>query len=728
MLEDGKGDRGGGGMSRSLVCVVVALVIVSAVPYCVTGYNPYERAWMFITYPPGDYGVGDTVTFTVHVVEEGEYITPDSIEAERSMGNALPIQEIATGMYTIDYRISERDMAGSSPGFTISVRATLNRTGWDGEPVDIILYKGAGIGYPRPFELDLSIDEVADMHPSPGDTVEFTITTRFEGEPVDLEDPPYVSVVYNMSSWDRPLAIHSGTGLYKGSFMVSSTEGELLTVSASGAYGQDFLRYGASDREEISVELLHVWGHVVDILPYKTTVELVFTDTDGSPAAGADVDLEWMYWMVAWYKPKYASGTTDDAGRLILQIRHPDIDEEIPNVIVDGIVRWGNLTQRFQGDLWVQDFQYWSRAATWELDVVVETPQPLPLGEVVTLEHTATVNGTPVVDRDIFVYIWDHHDLLYTGRVGTDSQGRFSFDLDIPASLPGGPLHAFVYAWYQYDLDGQMKRDVKHLTIGDYSRWDRFDLMLDPAATNSVEPYAVNRSLSVSLNHAWADGIDEAAYLLWGIGPVPDWKNVSNLEWESWNHGSRNALRMVPLNWSGGAYVGSIELPDFLTASSEIFIYGVINFTKWREDQVSMVLRSGLRPLVTNQAPTIKVTSPVPGGSYWETLSCSGSSADDRSVARVETRIDGGDWTEVTGTTVWSMELDTVSLGEGSHTLDVRAFDGYLYSEVGSVDFEVYQPQDNPEHLVDSPIPMLVLLVVVAVGVLVMVLVRRRSD
>jgi len=191
-----------------LIFIFALLVIAIIVPQGSAGYSPYERAWMFITYPPGDYGRGDLVTFTVHVFEEGEYITPDTIEAECHGHDVIPIQEMATGRYTFDYRISDRDLQGSSPGFSISVTAKLfGRTGWDGEPVDIILNQYAGLSFPRPFELDLSIDDVADLHPSPGDTVEFSISTRFNGEPVDLADPPTAYTSYNMTFWEYPRSL-----------------------------------------------------------------------------------------------------------------------------------------------------------------------------------------------------------------------------------------------------------------------------------------------------------------------------------------------------------------------------------------------------------------------------------------------------------------------------------------------------------------------------------------
>lgn len=707
-------------MSRSSTLALVALVVLAALPQDASAYYPYDRAWVYITYPPGEYGAGDTVTFTVHVVEEGEHVRPDSLEVYRVVGRPLACEEVAVGTYRADYRITEADAGGTSPGFYISAEAELNRTDSRGDPVVIHLDAGCGFSFPRPFVLDLSIDDVTDLHPSPGGIVEFTVATLFRGEPVDLEDPPNMYVSFNGSSWASPWVVRTGPGLYQGLFEAPS-DGGLVRVHASGSYGLGWDRYGASDDERVSVEPIQVWCHVVDTLPYKSTVELFFVDADGAPVAGAEVELRGRNRQAGWYTPSTVSGVTDATGRVTLLLRHGDIDEECPNVVVDGVARWGNVTQTFRGELWVQGFQRWCRGANRDLDVVVRTEQPIPPGRGVEVEHTATVNGTPLADAELVVYVWDNHTLYHSGRVRTDAGGRFTVPLDLPASLRDG--HAFLNARYQYDLDGRMRHDFKYLTVGNYSRWERLDCLIDPAVTLSVGPYAVDRSLEVSLDHPDADGANETAYLLWGVGPVPDWTDFGNLDWESWNHLSPNALRTVPLNWSDGSYRGSIDLPDFLTRSAEVFVYGVLDLG----DGPAVALRGGLTPLMENLAPTVEVYAPVAGESYWGKIVCAGRSSDDRSVARVEARLDGGEWERVSGTTMWTFDVDTGRLAEGSHTLEVRAYDGYLFSETVPVAFDVLEPGDEPALPVEGPVATVLVLLAVGLTAVVVAVALRRS-
>jgi hypothetical protein len=56
-------------------------------------------------------------------------------------------------------------------------------------------------------------------------------------------------------------------------------------------------------------------------------------------------------------------------------------------------------------------------------------------------------------------------------------------------------------------------------------------------------------------------------------------------------------------------------------------------------------------------------------------------------VTSVQARIDSGDWQNATGNDSWGLRFDTRKLADGAHTLEVRAYDGQVYSMVASVKF-----------------------------------------
>ncbi len=64
-----------------------------------------------------------------------------------------------------------------------------------------------------------------------------------------------------------------------------------------------------------------------------------------------------------------------------------------------------------------------------------------------------------------------------------------------------------------------------------------------------------------------------------------------------------------------------------------------------------------------------------------------------RTVSKVELRVDNGTWTAADGTLNWSFQLDTKTVKDGLHTLQVRTYDGKHYSTVLERPFNVKNAQ-----------------------------------
>jgi len=90
-----------------------------------------------------------------------------------------------------------------------------------------------------------------------------------------------------------------------------------------------------------------------------------------------------------------------------------------------------------------------------------------------------------------------------------------------------------------------------------------------------------------------------------------------------------------------------------------------------------------------DQPPSLVVLAPSGMGPYTGTLRISGTASDDGPDLLVEWRLDGGPWHLATGSTDWSDSIDCDVLLSGSHTLEVRCYDGLSHSPVQIVTFEV---------------------------------------
>lgn len=74
-------------------------------------------------------------------------------------------------------------------------------------------------------------------------------------------------------------------------------------------------------------------------------------------------------------------------------------------------------------------------------------------------------------------------------------------------------------------------------------------------------------------------------------------------------------------------------------------------------------------------APVVRIDSPVTGELLQGSAIVRGVASDDQSVARVELRVDGGEWRCANGTGDWSCLVTTTNLSDGHHLLECRAID-----------------------------------------------------
>jgi hypothetical protein len=91
-----------------------------------------------------------------------------------------------------------------------------------------------------------------------------------------------------------------------------------------------------------------------------------------------------------------------------------------------------------------------------------------------------------------------------------------------------------------------------------------------------------------------------------------------------------------------------------------------------------------------NDIPTVALTTPSEGTTINSAMTAMGTATDiEKSLEKVEVRIDTGSWQAAEGTYMWSFDLDPTTLSKGEHSLAVRSFDGTDYSPEVSIKFKV---------------------------------------
>ncbi|PYX86541.1 MAG: hypothetical protein DMG70_00465 [Acidobacteria bacterium] len=87
---------------------------------------------------------------------------------------------------------------------------------------------------------------------------------------------------------------------------------------------------------------------------------------------------------------------------------------------------------------------------------------------------------------------------------------------------------------------------------------------------------------------------------------------------------------------------------------------------------------------VATPAPSVAITSPVSGATVSGSISISGTASDSVSISSVQVAVDGGSFSNASGTNNWSFSLNTSSLSNGSHSLTAKTSDAAGMTAISS--------------------------------------------
>jgi hypothetical protein len=151
--------------------------------------------------------------------------------------------------------------------------------------------------------------------------------------------------------------------------------------------------------------------------------------------------------------------------------------------------------------------------------------------------------------------------------------------------------------------------------------------------------------------------------------------------------GSVGTAYSTTLKASGGAtpYTWSIAsgtLPPGLTLNSTGTISGTpsgagsFSFNLQVRDAAAHTASAAFTlPVSPSPAPTVAITSPANGATVSGTIQVSGTASDTVAITVVQVAVDGGSYSNASGTSNWSFSLNTTSLTNGSHTATAKVTD-----------------------------------------------------
>jgi hypothetical protein len=631
---------------------------------------------IFITYPDEEYDVGSDVIITLHVFLAGEYSDPQSVtltvgEDDREIG--LTPQD--TGIYKGVFTIEDGDLSDFG-SLWVKAEAMVTFIIFDFFATDTATIPTV-LG--SAFEVAVKIPDARDQFPDPGQEVELVVDVTYLGSPVDPKSDTLEVRSTDPSGTSTPITVtRVATGQFQGTFAVPAglKESSVYKIEAEAEYSLDFRNHNDMGSMEVSVDFFDVWAHIMDVTNTQAEIEIMVLDGDGDPVSGADVDIDYSYFDDDWNKEEDSkSESTDEDGTAAFTIEYPIIGQQWWRVNIEGKASSGGVSQLFDGTIHARQRIEWTGDGGDQGFVIsILSEGPFGSGASISMEHHVSEDGSTLETTEVYYYALDQHQVLAFGSETTDEAGKFSIPFKLP-EVPGGSEYTDFGIWYQGDLGATTPRDYRYVQVGHRPLATQLDDLVDGQTTISVEPFSVGETIRVTFDHPDADGEHENAFVLWGLDAPPDWEVDGNLEWESWNFGGVNEMRMVPAEWVDGKYVATFASPVFLTESSEIFLYGTITFIDEGdlEDAGAAARITSISPEPPNPPPTAAITTPQADEKHGGTLRIQGTASDDVSLEKVEVRIDGGAWMTADGTTSWSYQVDTTKISEANHTVEVRS-------------------------------------------------------
>lgn len=100
-----------------------------------------------------------------------------------------------------------------------------------------------------------------------------------------------------------------------------------------------------------------------------------------------------------------------------------------------------------------------------------------------------------------------------------------------------------------------------------------------------------------------------------------------------------------------------------------------------------------------NNKPSVKIINPKDGETVSKIVQIYGIASDpddDKSIKRIEIMVNNSEWQVADGTTEWSYEWTVYDLENGYYDIQVRAWDGALYSDIDKITVKILNPIVEP--------------------------------
>lgn len=557
---------------KGITALIIVLLILGFVPMASA-----ERDSLNVIIVAEDkiYKIEDTILIEVRVYNKGVPVDADEIQVTLDthwQGTDIEIEmsPISTGVYQATYQIQSGD---HHAWFSVYVvKGTDND--WAELSIDI---------FQDQLVLDIHFANQNHAYLWPGESVTATITTRYRGDLIDVDEFTFLRLVYPSDEMADLNLTSRSTGIYKVTCHIPDmSDNGVYELEAHATYANAHAEANA----HITVNVLNVWYRLESIAGNTATFTLGVSDENGDGVPNAEITIT---------QPQELTGITNEEGTTIFSLTG------IYNGIhVIGQVSGNGKNQSFDGHIYTTDPQETPNPAHHSFDVIYEGNEYIyESGSSITRSYKAYNSTIPLQNREIYYYITmqgmdmkvedndiypvdgSHIDgaarILKTGMVITDQLGGFSISFTAPSYQgyvylyfeAGIPKHSYNYHPHSlpsYDHDDELvyeeDRDVLFISKGDLQNAENVKMESDPLK--------IGGKTKVTIKTLDSLGDQDRLIAKWMPSKPTSGMYIDELEsdWVCWVEGGN----MIFLEKDGDKYEGRTVIPDFMSDEGDYTI------------------------------------------------------------------------------------------------------------------------------------------------------------
>ncbi|MEE9152395.1 MAG: Ig-like domain-containing protein, partial [Thermoplasmata archaeon] len=559
---------------KGIAALFIVMLILGVVPLVSAERDSLK---VIITAEDKIYRIDDTIHIEVRVYNKGELTDADEIEVTldtRWQGTDIDVDMswVSTGVYQGSYQILDDDHHAYFNAYAV------NGSDGDGAELDIEVYHDR-------LELVLNFANQNHAYVWSGESVTATITSRYRGDLVDVDEFTYLRLVYPSDEVVDLNSTRVSGGTYKVTCVIPevSDDGD-YELEARATYAQAH----ADAQAIITVNLLSVWYKLESIAGNTATFTLGVADENGDAVANAAITIT---------QPQQVTGTTGEDGTAIFSLTGV-----WDGIHVRGEVSANGKNQSFNGHIYTTDPEEAPNPAQHSFDVIFEGQEFIyKSGSSVKRSYKAYNSSIPMQNGEIFYYITlqgvdmdidegslfpaeeDHIDgtalIIKTGTVTTDQLGGFSISFAAPSDQ--GYVHIYFesgiarndYNYHRQSLpsfdndDGLVYEwDYDSVFISKGDLWNAKSIAIES------DPLVVGGKTKITIKTTGSLGDEDQLIAKWmpGIPTSGQYIDTLESEWISWVEGGN--MIFLEKTDADNEFTGHTVIPDFMSKEGDYTI------------------------------------------------------------------------------------------------------------------------------------------------------------